>query len=484
MTVRKAVIFNMHGERVIGITRPYGPAAFILGLVMLLLATCVQAAQVTKVGLMRNHTATRVVMKAGSPFEFQVDLADPQTIIIRLPGSEITAELPKVEGDPLLASLEKRSGAVGAELVVRTKAPGMTVLPFYEAASRTLTLEVGGAASVEVNVPDEAPKAKPAAAPKPAPQKKAGPAPKPEAPKQQAAPLAQAPEGPVPAVAGIRLGTHENYTRLVLDADRILEPTLAMEGKQLVLGLANGMLLPDAKMGTPDKRVRGLSVVKAKPLRVQLTLDRPLGRYKMFPLDDGRKVVLDIALAEPGGKAAQGLPTPEKAFGLAEPKPQAAPKLEAEKPPVRAMTEVTPEELKTTPEMPVAEPQQLAKPGAGSPENPAPMPQAPRPHLRLGRHPLRPPPRRPSGRRNRPPRPLLRLSARRPWPSPKRTSRPLPGARCRPSRRLRPWPGPGANSRLPARQSPSPKRQPGPSRARSRLPHPPRRKARPRCWTS
>ena len=357
---------------IVGLARHSVAVAVVLCL-GLWLAAPAGAATITGVDLLRNHRVSRLVLQADNPLEYQVELADPQTVILRLAGARLAAALPSVAGDPLVAGLSARRGAGALELVIRTTAPGVTVLPLYDAAARRLTLELGGAPAVEEAVPaspggkTEAPAKPPPAPPASKAPSAASPArPVPPAEGKPAAPpkvrttaspasasprkAASTPRGPVPAVLRVRLGTHREFTRLVLDGDAPLTGRLEGEGRRVVLRLLRGELLPRAPLPRPDRRVRRLVVKRRRPLVLVLELARPLADRRLFTLGGGNKLVLDLILAPPQKRAAAAEPAPERT-------------------PV-----VKPAKLEVSPQLPVPEPDQMspeAVPDGGAP-SPAP----------------------------------------------------------------------------------------------------------------
>ena len=279
------------------------------------------AYKITSLRLLRNHQATRLVIQADSPLDFQVELAGPQTVVLHLPGSESGFSLPSIGKDPLVSSIETRPDPDGMALVVHTRAPGVTVLPFYEAATRQLTLELGGAPSVEVAVspkPQAPASREKATAPEPTPQKA---------------------EQPPPAVLAVRLGSHDEYTRLVLDGDGPLKASLQTEGQRVFLNLDKGILLPGARLAKGDGRIKSIEVVRRRPLRLELRLDRPLAKHRLFNLLGGRKVVLDV---ETGAAAAS------------EPKKPSTARAQAARP-----AALPAREIKVSPELPILEPDQV-----------------------------------------------------------------------------------------------------------------------------
>lgn len=442
------------------------------------------ATQITAWQVARDGQATRLIFSADSPLDYQVELSDPQTVVLRLRGVTQAPVMPaELHRDPLVRFVEVQPTSKGIDLVIRTSGPGLTVLPFYEAANRRLTLELGGPPSLQVAVPSPppaapappGPKAKaampaepapapaapaapappapppaaagqppelvlpqtpgarpqpggpaarvtvplgdappagpagpapvqpsaplfkpgpasrppaegPAAAPRavvrgaispeaaappaampapraaspqaatapaaqvraamphpepasPAPAPKAAPpAAKPEAPAPSAAPAAPAAaappappappaaaQGPQPQVLRVRLGSHPDFSRLVLEADAPLNAILEDQGQQVLLRLARGSLAPRVELPRADARVREMALVSKDPLGLGLTLGRHLARHKIFYLEGGKKLVLDLTLAPPGSPPPAQAPRPPLAAAQAPAQPAQAP---------------------------------------------------------------------------------------------------------------------------------------------------------------
>jgi tetratricopeptide (TPR) repeat protein len=368
------------------------------------------AAKITGISLVRAHDTSRLVLIADAPLDYQVELADPQTVVIYLKGGALGAALPAGEqNDPLIRSVEARPEGGGLAVTVRTKGPGLTVLPFYEAATRRLTLELGGSPAVAgaVTPPPAPAQAQPqtqAQAAAPAPAKpgaeapkaatpptaqaapSAPPAPAPAAPAASATPVttkapapAAAPKaassGPAPQVTALRLGSHDKFTRLVLEADQPLQGAVEATSEGAVLRLARGQVSPQLKVAGADQRVRGLAVGSAEPLSLNLRLARPLGTHKLLYLDGGRKLVLDLDLAAPGTPfpATPAPASPAAPAAASAPRPAATQSLT---PAQRAKAEALAQALEEQ-ELP------QASPALASPKNPA---------LAMGAMPPIPPP--------------------------------------------------------------------------------------------
>jgi tetratricopeptide (TPR) repeat protein len=271
--------------------------------------------------LEQNHQVSRLILQADSPLEFQVELKNPRLVVVHLPGADLKAEPPATGNDPLVQSLENRPEPGGGfMLLVHTRTPGVTVLPVYDATSRQLTLELGGAPAVEEAVAGQKPASESAPPPTPVkPEEKPAPAsrrPQPipktqpkktiakPAPAPVAAPSGPAPApvsaGPAPQVKAVRLGTHPDYTRLVLEADAAITAQVSSQGKTLRLSLKQGRILPSARLPRQDRRILGIRVLEPNPLELELTLARPLDRQRLFRLQEGKKLVLDMTLAAPG----------------------------------------------------------------------------------------------------------------------------------------------------------------------------------------
>ncbi|MCA1990372.1 MAG: hypothetical protein LDL07_14735, partial [Desulfarculus sp.] len=148
-------------------------AVWVLAGLLALAAPPARAGVVTAVELIPTGRTTRLILSADSPISYQVELSDPQTVVLRLVGIPSVRGLPAPAADPLIHSLQLRPYAAGTELVVRTRTPGITVLPFYDSASRRLTLELGGPGAVEMKADPAGAGGVSAAAPAPADQARA-----------------------------------------------------------------------------------------------------------------------------------------------------------------------------------------------------------------------------------------------------------------------------------------------------------------------
>ena len=399
-----------------------------LALAALLWAGIVQAAVITSASLIPNHQASRLVLSANGPLEYQVELADPQTVVLHFLNSRLEAPLPDVSGDPLIAGISAQPEGGGLALTVRTRMPGITVLPLYEAQARRLTLELGGPPSLEESVPPAKavqapaskqtqpmpietkrvepkrvektapepaplpspkespaavarstapapagspaqPKAKPRraslaqaveakpAAPKaaqPAPQKPAQKVVAPAA-KSKAPPPPSPPPPPAPKVLRVRIGSHAEYSRLVLDGDAELSGLLYSQGQEAILSLERGKSAPDIKLPGGDERIQGLELMQADPLKLRLRLARPLARHQLFKAGQGDKLVLDLRLITPQAWARQKAAQKQKAKTQtpAQAETQAKARDRAE-----LATVENPEKLKVSPDLPVMEPDQ------------------------------------------------------------------------------------------------------------------------------
>lgn len=393
----------MSGDCGILAKRKYILALGLIG-ALLIWAGIAQAAVITGASLVPNHQSSRLVLSANGPLEYQVELADPQTVVLHFLNTRLEAPLPDAAGDPLVAGITMRPEGGGLALTVRTRMPGVTVLPLYEAQARRLTLELGGPPSLEEKV------APPKAAPKPAGPKQTQPMPPAPQPVQKQAPapmpgpsaLAQAkkieppapaatpapaqpvqkveakpvqpapaptsppvqakpkePQGPPPLVLRVRLGTHAEYTRLVLDADASLTGLLYSQGQEAVLSLERGKSAPSLNLPKGDERVTDMQIVQADPLKLRLALARPLARHQVYRSGQGDKLVLDMRLITPQAwakqKAAQKPENPAQEKAQAKAEAKAIDKAELSK-------VESPQKLKVTPEMPVLEPNQVAQP--------------------------------------------------------------------------------------------------------------------------
>lgn len=369
-------------------------------------------------GLERNHQVSRLWLQADAPLVYQVELADPQTVVVHLRDTRLAADLPvPTAGDPTVARVSVRPDGNGLAIVLNTKGPGVTVLPFYEAASRRLTLELGGAPSLEVKVPaaeteQSAPPKQtakpdiPARAEKTPPIQTAKPSTPPPAPAEPAKPAA--PAGPAPRVEAVRVGTHDQFTRVVLDGRAPLTAELIKTGQSVTLALDRGRLAPGARRDGPDRRIRELKVVQAEPLRLELVLTGSLVKHRLFYLDDRSKVVVDVFTGPPLA-AVESKPAPKEqaqAQAQAQPAPvqqpeaQVSPAPKPAAPPQAAASETpAPAPIEAAPFTTASPPQPWNKPSleeavasAGSPPPPAARPEAPAPPDKAARPPVPVPP--------------------------------------------------------------------------------------------
>ena len=116
---------------------------------------------------------------------------------------------------------------------------------------------------------------------------------------------------PVPLISGVRRGTHEDYTRIVLDGERPLTVHLAPDERSITLSLERGRLADDAVLPDADGRISGVSVLQEDPLRLVIGLRGYLGEHKLFTLEQGKKVVLDLnTTSQPPEKPAPAEPLP------------------------------------------------------------------------------------------------------------------------------------------------------------------------------
>jgi tetratricopeptide (TPR) repeat protein len=131
--------------------------------------------------------------------------------------------------------------------------------------------------------------------------------------RKKAAP-AEPVQDPSPLVKGIRRGTHADYTRIVLDSERPMAAHVAPEDRRIVISLERGRLNPDAAIASADGRISGIRVIQTEPLRLEIGLQGYLAKQKMFTLDQGKKVVLDLETTDqpPQAPVAPKIPEPEK----------------------------------------------------------------------------------------------------------------------------------------------------------------------------
>ncbi|KIX16039.1 tetratricopeptide repeat protein [Dethiosulfatarculus sandiegensis] len=270
----------------------------------LLPATESQAYVITGMRLVSSEEMSRLVLQADGPLEFKVDLTDPQTVVLSLPNSSMDTPKPNLQNDPVIKDIQAKITDTGLALVITTRAPGVTVLPFYDAGTRQLTLELGGSPSLSVAVPPKKTKPEPQkkSTPKPAPKPPVKPEPEPAPAKiekkavQAPAPRAKTPQPQpvVAAVAGVRLGTNKEYTRLVVDGDAPLQAGFDLKGGIVYLSFKRAELLPEAPVPSGDKRIKSISIINPKPLKLALKLHGPLFKHRIFKQRQGNQIILDL----------------------------------------------------------------------------------------------------------------------------------------------------------------------------------------------
>jgi TolA-binding protein len=395
-----------------------------LALAVLFAARLADAAVITGASLIPNHQASRLVLSANGPLEYQVELADPQTVVLHFLNARLETPLPDTTGDPLIAGISMQPEGGGLALTVRTRMPGVTVLPLYEAQDRRLTLELGGPPTLEEKVPStkdqpSAPKqtkpmpqavdkaapqpvkkpapqpapkkaqievagqavspaknelaAKPKPAPQPAPPAEKAEAkpeiqkpaqvepPKPEKPAVQPSVVAKPaePKGPPPQVLRVRIGSHPEYSRLVLDADAELRGLLYSQGQEAILSLERGRSAPNIKLPKGDERIESLELMQADPLKLRLRLARPMARHQLFQAGKGEKLVLDLRLITTQAWAKQKAAQKKEQKAENPGQQEAQAKAEAKVIDKAELAKVeSPAKLEVSPDLPVMEPNQ------------------------------------------------------------------------------------------------------------------------------
>ena len=143
---------NTAGRR--SITRAGRHILFGAVVVLFLLAAAgSHAARITAVDIKPGPEATYLVLQGDAPFRFQLDLAGPRDIEISLPGSTLDADLPEKGQKGLIGTITGSRSNSTLILRLRTTQPGVTILPMYDAATRRLSVELGGQPGRAVEVP-------------------------------------------------------------------------------------------------------------------------------------------------------------------------------------------------------------------------------------------------------------------------------------------------------------------------------------------
>lgn len=395
-----------------------------LALAALFAAGFADAAVITGASLIPNHQASRLVLSANGPLEYQVELADPQTVVLHFLNARLETPLPDTTGDPLIAGISVQPEGGGLALTVRTRMPGVTVLPLYEAQDRRLTLELGGPPTLEEKVPsakeqpsipkqtqpmpqavDEPapqpvkkpapepalkkaptavakatvpssqakPEAKPKLVPQPVPSAKKAETkpefekpgqiepPKPDKPAVQPSVVAKPaePKAPPPQVLRVRIGSHPEYSRLVLDADAELRGLLYSQSQEAILTLERGKSAPGLKLPKGDERIESLELMQADPLKLRLRLARPLARHQLFQAGQGEKLVLDLRLITPQAWARQKAAHKKEQKAETPGQQEAQAKAEAKAMDKADLAKVeSPAKREVSPDLPVMEPNQ------------------------------------------------------------------------------------------------------------------------------
>lgn len=276
---------------------------------LLLAAFPAHAARITTLDLRPGPEATFLVLQGDAPFKFQLDLAGPQDIEISLPSSSLRADLPTPGANSLVSSIRQSNSGGNLILRVRTSRPGVTILPMYDAATRRLSIELGGQPGEVVDLPQATPQTvRPttgvSAAKVPVDQAaEAQVTATPQPPRQNE--LMPAQEKPVPNIKAIRVANKPSYTRVVVQGDAPVEAQYEQEGRIGWLRLERGGLISGAVFDETEKRIRSIGVIRRKPLLLRIEFDDPPQRHRLFYAIGGRAAVLDVDMGAQEMAAAE-----------------------------------------------------------------------------------------------------------------------------------------------------------------------------------
>ena len=252
--------------------------------------------------------------RATPPSVFNWTSAGPRDIEISLPGSTLDADLPEKGQKGLIGTLTGSRSNGTLILRLRTTQPGVTILPMYDAATRRLSVELGGQPGRAVDVPQPKATAErsgpgPAVAAEKVPLDRAA---EPVTPPVQQTPqaakteeklrqneLMPAQEKPVPNIKAIRLASKPTYTRLVVQGDAPVEAEYEQEGRIGWLRMQRGGLMPGAAFDEADGRVSSIGVIRRKPLLLRIEFKDEPQRHRLFYAIGGRAAVLDVDLGGP-----------------------------------------------------------------------------------------------------------------------------------------------------------------------------------------
>ena len=191
--------------------------------------------------------------------EYSLDLLDPRTVVLRLPGTTTNAAMPQAGSDPVISKITANRNSQGLDIIVQTASAGSTVQPSFDSTNNSLVLEFRGSSG--------------AASP-------------------QAPTISDTP----PKVTAITLGGRNDVVRLTLGGDKAMRATVTSKGDVVYLNLARGGLSPDVVISGSDQRVLAMEVQNPNPFAVMLKLSRPLSSYQITPQPNG--MILDMALGE------------------------------------------------------------------------------------------------------------------------------------------------------------------------------------------
>lgn len=290
---------------------------------LLFVAASAQAARITAVDVRPGTEATFLVLQGDAPFKFQLDLAGPQDIEVALPGSSLTADLPQSGNLGLIRSVSGNQSNGNLVLRLRTTRPGVTILPMYDAATRRLSIELGGRPGQAVDLGQPEPTVVKSATgsaviaekvpldaverPQITKDEKRAKAEPPDEPRKNE--LMPVQEKPVPNIKAVRVASKPTYTRLVVQGDAPVEARYEQEGRIGWLHLERGGLVPETVFDEADDRIRSIGVIRRKPLLLRIEFNDEPERHRLFYAIGGRAAVLDVDM---GSAQAAVAPKPRK----------------------------------------------------------------------------------------------------------------------------------------------------------------------------
>ena len=107
---------------------------------------------VESIRLRSGRQESKLILQADETLKFRVDLAGPQSVELQLPGAHLATDIPAAANDRLISEIKSELKPDAIVIHIKTRAPGVTVLPSYQAISRRLVLEFGGPPDFEERV--------------------------------------------------------------------------------------------------------------------------------------------------------------------------------------------------------------------------------------------------------------------------------------------------------------------------------------------